>query len=497
LTAVKNAQLAESPLLVLGGATATILKGRGSLQDIDQRALMSPHVKRFFAARRVRELQPALLAAFHEARRGVPGPVFVECPVDLLYDEQLVRSWYPVEEAPAGLKQKATSWYLRRHLDDLFQDAGQAGAAAPLPATPPVPDAAATARAAELLAHAEKPVLLIGSQAMLDPAGVAALSDAVGAIGAPVYLSGMARGLLGASHALQLRHRRKEALREADLVMLAGTPCDFRLDYGRQFGRAARLVSVNRGARALRQNRQPDLAVLGAPDMFLRELAQRAGAAPSRFADWLDLLRGRDRAREQEIDLQAAAGGAGVNPVALFRELDAALPDDAVVVADGGDFVATAAYTLRPRRPLSWLDPGAFGTLGVGGGFALGARLARPDAELFVLYGDGSLGYSLIELDTFARHGLGMVAIVGNDASWAQIAREQVEVFNDAVGTVLAPTDYHRAAEGLGAAGFLAETRDQFASALADARTEARAGRPALVNVRLARSEFRKGSISM
>jgi acetolactate synthase-1/2/3 large subunit len=114
-----------------------------------------------------------------------------------------------------------------------------------------------------------------------------------------------------------------------------------------------------------------------------------------------------------------------------------------------------------------------------------------------VLYGDGSLGYSLIELDTFARHGLGMVAIVGNDASWAQIAREQVEVFNDAVGTVLAPTDYHRAAEGLGAAGFLAETRDQFASALADARTEARAGRPALVNVRLARSEFRKGSISM
>src|SRR5262245_5849012 len=121
LTAVKNAQLAESPVVVLGGATATILTGRGSLQDIDQRALIAPHVKSFASARRVRELVPALEAAFREARAGVPGPVFLECPVDLLYDAELVRSWYPVKEGGAqGLKQKATTWYLKRHLDDLF-----------------------------------------------------------------------------------------------------------------------------------------------------------------------------------------------------------------------------------------------------------------------------------------------------------------------------------------------------------------------------------------
>jgi len=498
LTAVKNAQLAESPVVVLGGATATILKGRGSLQDIDQRALMAPHVKRFFAARRVRELVPALESALREAREGVPGPVFVECPVDLLYDAQLVRSWYPVKERDsASLTQRATSWYLRRHLDDLFQDAEASSAGAPQAASVPQPDAAATARAALLLERAERPVLLVGSQALLDPPGVHSLAQAVGAIGAPVYLSGMARGLLGPSHPLQLRHRRKEALREADLVILAGTPCDFRLDYGRQFGPRTRLVSANRGARALRKNRQPDVAVLGAPDLFLRALAARAGAAPSRFADWLDVLHGRDRAREHEIEAQATASGPGVNPLALFRALDAELSDDAIVVADGGDFVATASYTLRPRRPLSWLDPGVFGTLGVGGGFALGARLARPEAELFVLYGDGSLGYSLMELDTFARHGLGMVAIVGNDASWAQIAREQVEVLKDDVGTVLAPTAYHRAAEGLGAAGFEADTLPQALDAVRAARQVARQGRPALVNVRLGRSEFRKGSISM
>ena len=122
-------------------------------------------------------------------------------------------------------------------------------------------------------------------------------------------------------------------------------------------------------------------------------------------------------------------------------------------MADGGDFVATASYVLRPRRPLSWLDPGAFGTLGVGAGFALGAKLVRPTADVWVVYGDGSVGYSLAEADTFARHGLGVIAVIGNDGGWTQIAREQVEVLGDDVGTVLSRTDYERAAEGLGARG--------------------------------------------
>lgn len=498
LTAVKNAQLAESPVIVLGGATATILKGRGSLQDIDQKALMAPHVKRFESARRVRELVPALETAFREARDGVPGPAFVECPVDLLYEADTVRTWYGVAGGkPRGLAEHARRWYLRRHIGGLFRGAGDARASAPAPIERQQPYDDTVHRAAVLLRQAERPVLLVGSQAMLDPAGVAELARAVAAIGAPVYLSGMARGLLGPSHPLQLRHRRKQALREADLVILAGTPCDFRLDYGRQFGSSTRLVSANRSARELRRNRRPNVAVLGAPDLFLRALASSAGASAPRFSAWLDALRARDAERDAEILAQSQAVGEGVNPLALLRVLDRTLPDDSLIVADGGDFVATASYVLRPRRPLSWLDPGVFGTLGVGGGFALGARLHRPEADLFVLYGDGSLGYSLMELDTFARHGLGVVAIVGNDASWAQIAREQVEVLKDDVGTVLAPTEYHRAAEGLGAKGYLLGRIEDAEAVLDSARADARRGRPALINVRLAKSEFRKGSISM
>jgi acetolactate synthase-1/2/3 large subunit len=498
VTALKNAQLAESPLVVLGGAAATLLKGRGSLQDIDQRSLVRPHVKRFIGVRRVRELGAALEAAFEEARQGVPGPVFVECPMDVLYDEGTVRHWYgaKADGGGSGLADRALRFYLGRHLDRLF-----AGADAPTleRAAPPAPepDPSAVARAASLLSRAERPVLLVGSQAMLSPGATTPLVHAVTALGLPTYLSGMARGLLGPDHPLQLRHRRKEALREADVVVLAGTPCDFRLDYGRQIGRKARLVAANRDPYAARKNRSPDVLVTGAPELFLRQLAERGGPAPALLEPWFRTLRAREAAREEEIDALAQAKGDGVHPLALLRVLDRALPDDSVIVADGGDFVGTAAYTVRPRGPLSWLDPGVFGTLGVGAGFALGARLQRPEAELFALFGDGAFGYSLIEIDTFARHGLGFVAIVGNDASWAQIARDQVEVLKDDVGTVLAPSDYERAAEGLGATGYRIDHLEEAEGVLETARDDARRGRPCVVNVRLARSDFRRGSISL
>jgi acetolactate synthase-1/2/3 large subunit len=186
-----------------------------------------------------------------------------------------------------------------------------------------------------------------------------------------------------------------------------------------------------------------------------------------------------------------------VNPLALCRAIDANAAKDATFIADGGDFVATAAYTVHPRAPLTWLDPGVFGTLGVGAGFALGTKLCRPQDEAWVLWGDGAFGYGLAEYDTFARHGIGVIGVVGNDAGWTQIAREQVKLLGDDVSTVLARTDYHRAIEGLGGAGFLARNDGEVAAALSQARAAARQGRPALVNAWLAPSAFRDGSISM
>ena len=186
-----------------------------------------------------------------------------------------------------------------------------------------------------------------------------------------------------------------------------------------------------------------------------------------------------------------------VNPVALFRELDRAAGETALFVADGGDFVATASYILRPRGPLAWLDPGAFGTLGVGAGFALGATLARPGSEVWLLWGDGASGYGLAELDTFVRHGIPVIAVVGNDAGWAQIAREQVKMLHDDVGTVLARSAYHDVARGLGAEGIEVRRADEVEDALKRARAIAASGRPVLVNVWLDKTDFREGSISM
>lgn len=500
LTALKNAQMAQSPLVLLGGATATMLKGRGALQDIDQMAVVRPHVKWARAARRVGELVPLLEEAFTAAREGVPGPVFLECPVDLLYDEALVREWYGAKGGGGGqgLGDRALQWYLSRHVKKLFggpfREPGEA-----IAATPPLPAAADVESAADLLRRAQRPVLLIGSQALLDAPQAPALAEAVARLGIPTYLSGMARGLLGAAHPLQLRHRRKEALREADLVLLAGVPCDFRLDYGRHVARRATLITVNRERSELRKNRRPRLASASAPDLFLSWLArEQKQPRPGAWAEWLRALRTRDDEREAEIAAQAAeTAHGGHNPLVVCRAIEAALPDDSLIVADGGDFVSTASYVLRPRAPLCWLDPGAFGTLGVGAGFALGARLARPSAEVWLLYGDGSCGYSLAEADTFARHGLPVIAVIGNDAGWTQIAREQVEVLKDDVGTVLARSDYHRAAEGLGAAGLLLGPADDPRAVLARAQELAHAGRPVYVNVHLGRTDFRKGSISM
>ncbi|HXO29001.1 MAG TPA: thiamine pyrophosphate-dependent enzyme, partial [Thermoanaerobaculia bacterium] len=224
-----------------------------------------------------------------------------------------------------------------------------------------------------------------------------------------------------------------------------------------------------------------------------------SAARPERWAGWIGALRMRDDAREQEIAEQAAAPVSGglVNPLALCRAVDALLAPDSVIVADGGDFVGTAAYILRPRAPLSWLDPGVFGTLGVGGGFAIGAKLCRPGADVWILYGDGSSAYSLAEFDTLARHGLPVIAVVGNDAGWSQIAREQVEMLHDDVGTVLARTDYHRVAEGYGGRGLSVARPEDVAPVLAEALRLARAGSPVLVNALIGKTEFRKGSISI
>lgn len=483
LTALTNARMAQSPLVLLGGAAAGVLKGRGALQDVDQIALLRRQVKWCARATRVRDIAPLLTTAFAKARQGVPGPVFLELPIDLLYDEALVREWFGRSGGS-----RVVQWYLQRYLRRLF--AGSVRLPSPRDVGTDAPSDAAVRNVAERVANAERPVIVAGSQAAATD-----VSRALEELGIPVYLSGMARGLLGVAHPLQMRHRRKNALREADLVVLAGVPMDFRLNYGRDISQRAVLISVNRSAVDLKKNRRPDVAIHADPGALLRRLADK-GASRDR-SEWIAALRRADEEREREIVASAEEPTEHLNPVALCRAIERAMAADSVVVADGGDFVSTASYIVRPRGPLSWLDPGPFGTLGVGAGFAIGAGAARPASELWILYGDGALGFTLADFDTLARHRIGAIAVVANDACWSQIHREQVEVLGDDTGCMLARTDYHLAAEGLGGRGLLLRDASAVEETLAEAKRIAATGVPVLVNAWVGRTAFRKGAISM
>lgn len=499
LTALENARMAEAPLVLIGGAAATMLQGRGALQDIDQLAAVRPHVKWACKVTRVSALAPAIEKAFRLAATGVPGPVFVECPIDLLYDEQLVRQWYEdsAPQRPKNIVQSALRWYLQRHVDRVFSDADGLFSFEP-PALPDLrPLGPLTEQAARLLRKAERPVLLVGSQALADATQARELAAAVADLGLPTYLAGMARGLLGPDCEHQLRHKRREALREADLVILAGVPADFRLGYGRVISGRAKIVSANLDVGVLFKNRIPTLPVPADPGQFLVRLARAIGERTGRYQPWLDALRERDAAREAEIDARAQIEAPPINPLALCRAIDRHLDDDAIIVADGGDFVATAAYTVRARGPLGWLDPGPFGTLGVGAGFALAASALHPGREIWLLYGDGAAGFSLVELDTFVRHGLPVIAVIGNDAGWTQIERDQVELLKDDVGCRLAFTRYDEVAKGYGAEGYHLTRIDDADAVFAEAKAKARAGRPVVINAEIGKTDFRKGSISM
>lgn len=505
LTALKNAQMAQSPLVVFGGATATVLKGRGALQDIDQMALVRPAVKWATRCTMVSQLEPTVERALNEAISGVPGPVFVEVPVDVLYPESIVREWYLKEagvENARTLQQKALGVYLKGHLlrqfhaphvdlDAMVRDV--------LPGLHRADSADLEEKldaAAELLNRAERPALVIGSQTMVNCRDAQPLVRAVESLGMPTWLGGTARGLLGRESPLQFRHARGKALKEADVVVVCGFPFDFRMKYGLGISSRAKVIAANLSAAELKKNRRPELAVQMNAGDFLTRLATRVRPSAS-WGAWLEACAQRERQRDSEIASKARTTGELVDPVHFFQRLETRIADDSVLVVDGGDFVATAAYILRPRKPLSWLDPGVFGTLGVGGGFAVGAASVRKNAEVWLIWGDGSSAYSLAEFDTFVRHGMAPIAVVGTDASWGQIARDQSTLLGSEVGTTLRRTNYQTVAEGYGGKGLLLTSPDQVDAVLDEAKALSKAGHPVCINVHLGKSDFREGSISI
>ncbi|ULT95869.1 hypothetical protein L3Y34_004497 [Caenorhabditis briggsae] len=506
ITAVKNAQMAESPLLLIGGAAPTLLKGRGALQDIDQMVLFRPLCKYVARVERLRDIVPTLRQAIKAAKSGCPGPVFVEFPVDVLYPYELVVKEIGFNPNAKGFIQKVLNFYLRCHVSRQFSSAWIQQDITPLPTSIPMPKSEQIEEIVQLVKSAKRPVLLIGSQATLPPVKPTDLVRAVEALGCPVFLGGMARGLLGKDHPLQMRQVRRDALKDADLTILAGTVCDFRLSYGRTLSKKSKIVALNRNYSQLTKNEKAfwnsNVSIQADVATSLVQVANALGSNHSKPSEWVKTLREKDNEKEaaNAKKMEQKMTNGFLNPLNFLKTLDQSLPDDAILVADGGDFVGSAAYIVRPRGPLQWLDPGAFGTLGVGGGFALGAKTVYPKRPVYIIWGDGSCGYSLMEYDTFARHKLPVIGIVGNDACWTQIAREQVPMFQSSVAVDLARTRYDNVAKSLGSWGETIDEQnvDETRKVLDEALAVCRSGeQSALVNVLIGKTDFREGSISV
>ena len=422
-------------------------------------------------------------------------------PVDLLYDEATVREWYMKEtgvDKSKAVGARLLKLYLNRHLGQIFGGVDKVSLNEPADSDVPDLNMDLVKEAAAHINAAKKPVLILGSQTMLQAQEAGGLAAAAVSLGIPTFLGGMARGLLGNTSDIQFRHKRSAALKEADVVIVAGFPFDFRLGYGRSINSKATVIAANRSAIELRKNRRPSLAIRCDGGRFVQALAENTPKPHGRWDTWISECQSRENARDAEIGEQAKAPASEyINPLFLCQHIEKMMAEDSVMVVDGGDFVATAAYICKPRSPLSWLDPGVFGTLGVGGGFAVGAALCRPKAETWIIWGDGSAAYSLAEFDTYVRHGLPVIAVVGTDASWQQIAREQVEVLGTALGTELRRTDYHKVAEGYGGKGLLLDDPKDIPEVIAEAKKLCAAGYPVLINAQIGATDFRKGSISM
>jgi len=459
VTAAANAQRAGIPMLIIGGAGPRALQDMGSLQDMNHVELMRSITKWSVSVPATDRIQEYIDSAFRIMQAGVPGPVFLEMPLDLLMN-------WADDAAPATA-----------------------------PAVPARPggDPFAIEAAGKLLEESERPMFIIGTQLRWSPKPEI-VRTAADAFEAPFYLNGMARGALPYEHAGLMTRSRRFALGQTDLCFVFGTPFDFRLDYGRAIPAGAKVVQVDLDGAEVGRNRRVDVAIHGDSGLVLDQLVARV--KEKKATAWLESVRAAETKSRAKMLAEIDSDANPPNPLRVCAELGKRLGKNDVIIGDGGDFVATAAYVLKLEWPQLWMDPGPLGTLGVGPGYAMAAKLLRPDANVVLVYGDGSFGFHALEFEAMVRQGIPVVAIIGNDAAWTQIRRGQVELYGAerAVATSLEYTRYEKVVEALGGFGAYVETVDQLGPAL-DAAFASK--KPACVNVKIATSDFRKGAISV
>lgn len=472
VSAVTTAHFNGSPLVVLAGRAPDGRWGAGSLQELDHPPLLAPVTKRAWTVHEPSRVGAAVDEAFAIASARHRGPVFLDASLEALFGP----AGQPDAGQPdAGQQSRGGQSPGGQHSGRQYDTPGGRL------------DPGAVTGISRLLASAQRPVLVLGSDVWLDGAEHEARAAAE-LLQLPVISNGQARGILPAGHPLLVTRARSVALGEADLVVVAGTPLDFRLGYGSFGGRngtaPAQVVHLADAPSqiathcALAGSAAGDLAAIFAA------LAAEAGdvtAGRSWTADWLPRL--------QAAAADAAAADAGllssrarpIHPLRIYGELASLLEPDAVVIGDGGDFVSYAGKYVEPRQPGCWLDPGPYGCLGTGLGYAIAARIARPDAQVVLLLGDGAAGFSLLDADTLVRHRLPVVMICGNNGIWGLEKHPMQALYGYDVAADLQPgCRYDQVVTALGGGGEMVTDPEEVGPAL---RRAFDSGIPYLVNV--------------
>jgi acetolactate synthase-1/2/3 large subunit len=446
VSAVTTAYFNGSPLLVLGGRAPQARWGAGSLQELDHVPILAPVTKLARTARSTAEIAGAVAEGLRTCASPHRGPVFIDLPMDALFG--------PGE---ADLEPADTA-----------------------PAPGAEPDLEEVARAAALLAGASRPALVAGGDVWWGGAWDE-LAQLVEAVCIPTFVNGLGRGCLPADHPLAFA-RTRSALKEADVVVVVGTPLDFRLSFGR-FG-SAQVIHVADSADAVARHAALAAAPVGDLKTVLSGLARWRGPGPDRRREreaWVAQLRDRETAARQEERTLLEADSDPIHPARVYGELNRVLDRDAVVVCDGGDFVSYAGKLIDSYQPGCWLDPGPYGCLGTGMGYAAAARITHPDRQVVAMLGDGAFGFAGMDVDTLVRHRLPVVMIMGNNGIWGLEKHPMKALYGYDVAADLQPEcRYDRVVEALGGAGEVVRTPAELGPALKRAFAS---GVPYLVNV--------------
>ncbi|MHB8584353.1 MAG: thiamine pyrophosphate-binding protein [Thermoplasmatota archaeon] len=450
VTGIANAWKADSPIVVIGGQAEHTRFDQGPLQDMHHVDMLRPITKWARGAIETRRLGEYVRTAFREAASPPTGPAFLEIPWDILYDD--------ADPATRG--------------------------GGPVPAPPA--DPTKLDEAARWLATAERPVILAGSGIRWSKADAALLALADRAR-APIYLNGLARGSLPPGHPRFFQLSRGAALREADLVVNLGGPWDFRLGFGEDINPQAKVIHADVAPARVGAVRAADLPIAGDLASVARGIASRlppvSESASGVGKAWLSRLLDEEARKRAAMRDGLESDAKPIHALRLARELAAAVDEKTIVIGDGGNVVALAAKVVPAPRPGSWMDPGPFGTLGVGFPFAIAAKAAEPERKVLLIMGDGSFGLNGFEIDTLVRHNLPVVCVVGNDGAWTQIREPQVAMVGEdrSVATRLAwGTRYDKVAEALGGRGWLVEDARDIQPAIQEAFA---CGKPAVINV--------------